>query len=81
MKENNELKEACAKEEAEIRERVEKVAAILEANDIHYKTETAKAEAIISFAKANLSYEEIEQLVKPLSPDYLAGQIYKKGIA
>ena len=70
------LKSAC--EESERRARVEHVAKILEA--VHYKTESDKAEAIISFTKANLSLEEIETLVKPLKPDYLAGQEYRKGV-
>ena len=70
------LKNAC--EEAERRERVEKVASILEG--VHYKTETEKAEAIMSFSKANLSYEEIEQLVRPLRPDYMTGQISRRGM-
>ena len=60
------------------RERVEKVAKILEG--VHYKTESDKAEAIMSFSKANLSYDEIEQLVRPLHPDYMTGQVYKKGV-
>ena len=72
------LKSAC--EESDRRERVEKVVAILEAAHIHYKTESAKAKAIVSFAQANLTYEEIEQLVKPLSPDYLIGQEFRKGV-
>ena len=70
------LKSAC--EESERRERVEKVAKILEG--VHYKTESDKAQAIMSFSRANLNYEEIEQLVKRLRPDYLAGQEFRKGV-
>ncbi len=69
------LKSAC--EESDMKERIEKVAKILEGV---YKTESDKVDAIVSFTKANLSLEEIEQLVKPLRVDYLADQVYKKGV-
>ena len=70
------LKSAC--EESDRKERVEKVASILEG--VHYKTETDKAEAIISFSKANLTYDEIENLIKPLRSDYLEVQMSKRGL-
>ena len=60
------------------RERVEQVQDLFQ--NINYKTEEEKDQAILSFTKANLTIEEIEQLVKPLRSDYLAGQIYKKGV-
>jgi hypothetical protein len=69
-------KSAC--EESELRERTEKVAKILEA--VRYPTESSRLEAIISFSNANLNLEEIEQLVKPLRPDYLVGQEFRKGV-
>ena len=77
MNKNKNLKSACEQEDAR-KERVERVSQILEG--VHYKTESEKAEAIISFSKANLNYEEIEQLVKRLRPDYMTGQVYKKGV-
>jgi hypothetical protein len=70
------LKSAC--EESDRKERVERVSKILEA--VKYPTETDRAAAILSFSKANLSLEQIETLVKPLRPDYLEGQIYKRGL-
>lgn len=70
------LKGAC--EENDRKERVERVSQILEA--VKYKTEADRAAAILSFSKAKLNYEEIEQLIKPLRPDYLAGQEYRKGV-
>ena len=90
---NSEVKDACDKEKEgssleenkkvmeEIRarrERVEQVQELL--SSIHYKTVEEKDQAILRFTKANLTIEEIEQLVKPLRSDYLAGQIYKKGV-
>ena len=36
--------------------------------------------AIISFAKANLTYEQVKDLIKPFSPDYLVGQEFRKGV-
>ena len=45
---------------------------------MHYKTESEKAEAILSFSKCTLSIPEIEQLVIPMRADYLVGQVYKK---
>ena len=62
MKEDK-IKESCI--ESDMRERVTKIAAILEAANIHYETETDKANAIISFAKANLTYEQVKDLIKP----------------
>ena len=67
------VKEACA--ESERKERVEKVTQLL--SGVHYKTQEDKEAAILSFSKANLSIEEIENLVIPLKPDYLQGQVYK----
>ena len=60
------------------RERVEAVQELLSA--VHYKTSEDKDAAILSFTKCALSIPEIEQLIKPLRSDYLAGQIYKKGV-
>ena len=76
MNNNKKVKNAC--EDSERRERVEKISNILEG--VRYNTESEKAEAILSFSKANLNYDEIEQLVKPLRPDYMVGQEYRKGV-
>ena len=45
-----------------------------------YPTETDRLEATLSFARSTLNEQEIEQLVKPLRPDYLAGQEFRKGV-
>lgn len=70
------VKSAC--EESDKRARVEKVAKILEA--VKYKSETDKAEAILSFSRSSLTEAEIETLVKPLRPDYLTDQLTKRGL-
>jgi hypothetical protein len=57
---------------------VEKISKILEA--VKYPTETARLEAVLSFSRSTISESEIERIMAPGKPDYLAGQIYRKGI-
>lgn len=73
---NKKVKSGC--EESDRRERVEKVTELLSA--VYYKTPEDKDAAILSFTKANLTLGEIEKLIIPLKPDYLAGQVYRKGV-
>jgi hypothetical protein len=70
--ENKELKEACAKEEAEITARIEKVASILK--KVPYKTESDRLESTFAFARSTLDEQEIESCVKALRSDYTAGE-------
>jgi hypothetical protein len=72
------VKEACNsassevedKQVQELRDRTPKVAQIFEAAGVHSKTETEKAERIISFAKSGMSYDEIEFLASTMAPNY-----------
>jgi uncharacterized protein (DUF1697 family) len=80
LKEKEKVKEACPDEDKAILERASKVAAILEANNVKYKTETEKAEAILSFTKSNLSEEEIAFLARTLSPDYKINSTKSVGV-
>jgi uncharacterized protein (DUF1697 family) len=79
-KENKVLKQACPDEDENkaILERASQVAAILEAAKVHYPTETEKAEAILSFSRANLSLQEIESLARTMSPQYRIDPINKR---
>ena len=77
------LKEACPEEDKAIqerRERVDKVASILEAAGLHWKTETEKAETILSFSKATLDYDEIKFLASTMSPDYRTNSARSVGV-
>ena len=76
MSNNKKVKSGC--EESDRKARVEKVAAILK--DLKYKTESDRLQAVLSFSRSSLSEAEIDMLCKPLRPDYLEGQIYKKGL-
>ena len=58
--------------------RVDCISHILEG--VKYKTESDKAQALISFAKSTMTIEEIERIMAPGKLDYLAGQVYKKGV-
>jgi hypothetical protein len=70
------LKSSC--EESNRRARVEKIAKILEA--VKYKTETDRLQAVLSFSRSKLTEGEIEDIMSPGKPDYLAGQEYRKGV-
>ena len=63
---------------ADRKARVGKIAKILEA--VKYKTETDRLEAVLSFSRSSLTEGEIEHIMSPGKPDYLEGQIYKKGL-
>ena len=76
------LKKACSewsdKPESERRERVNKVASILEG--VKYKTESDKAGAIISFSKSKLSTEEIEFIANTMKPEYRSNAARSVGV-
>ena len=72
------IKDACDNEVANRKARVEKIAKILEA--IKYPTETDRLQAVLGFSRSSLTESEIEQIMAPGKPDYLAGQVYKKGV-
>ena len=76
MKDKTKVKEGC--EESDRRERVEKVMELLQ--DVHYKTESEKDAAILSFTKANLTIDEIDMLVNPLRAGYKNDQTSKVGV-
>jgi hypothetical protein len=63
---NGKVSDHKDEEVQERRERVLKVAKVLEG--IKYKTETEKANAIVSFAKSPLTIEEIAQIMAPGKP-------------
>ena len=67
---NKKVKEAC--EESDRRERVERVASILEG--VSYATDKDRQEAITSFTNAKLTLEEIEMLTRPLKAEYLSAK-------
>jgi len=60
------LKQACS--ECNDKDRRLEIAKIL--SGVQYKTKQDHEDAIESFFKCKLSIEEIEQLAKPLRPDY-----------
>lgn len=63
------------------RERVEKIQSMF--SDIHYKTQEVKDANILSLTKANLTIEEIEQIISSLRPDYMKSkdeQVHRKGV-
>ena len=64
-------KEVVDKAMQERRSRIDSITHVLEG--VKYKSESEKAEAILSFAKSSLSTEEIEQIMSPGKPDYLSG--------
>jgi uncharacterized protein YeeX (DUF496 family) len=71
LNKENKVKQACPDEDKAVqerRERIEKVAQLL--SGVHYKTETEKAEAIISFSKSKMELSEIEFIANTLRPDY-----------
>ena len=70
------LKEACEVEERRLR--VDSISHILEG--VKYKTESDRAVAILGFAKSTMTIEEIAVAMAPGKPDYLAAQVYKKGV-
>jgi hypothetical protein len=75
------IKEACEwkdKEVEERRQRVEKIMDIL--SDIRYANTEARDAAVLFFSKSAMTTEEIERIMVPGKPDYLAAQIYKKGV-
>ena len=90
MSKSKNVKEGCGecKEEVkesnsmgEIRERRERVEQVMELlEDVHYKTESEKDDAILSFTKANLTIDEIVKLVRPLRADYLSNNEREVGV-
>ena len=60
------VKEAC--ESTEMKERIEHVAKIL--GGVHYKSESDRTDAIVSFSKSKLSEQEIEFIASTLRPGY-----------
>ena len=70
------IKETCEVEER--RSRVDSISHILEG--IKYKTESDRAAAILGFAKSTMTIEEIAVAMAPGKPDYLAAQVYRKGV-
>ena len=74
MKDNKKVKEACAS--TEMKERIEKVAKILEG--VHYKTESDKLDAVVSFVKSTLSEAEIEQIANTLRPSYRTDSVDRR---
>jgi hypothetical protein len=82
------IKEACSNSEAEdkdkqtqeLRDRAAKVASIFEAAGVLSKTETEKAERIISFTKSAMSLEEIAFLASTMSPDYKSNSNKSVGV-
>jgi hypothetical protein len=76
--EESEKSNIYAIDESDRKARVEKIAHILEA--VKYPTSEDRLEAVLSFSRSTLNEQEIEAVVKRLRPDYLEGQIYKRGI-
>ena len=75
------IKEACEDKEKEVeerRQRVDKVASILEG--VKYKTQAERGEAILSFVKSKLSEEEIEFLANTMKPDYRSNHARSAGV-
>jgi hypothetical protein len=73
------IRSACDKTiDAKVQERVDSISKILEG--VKYKTESDRAEAIASFSQSSMTTEEIERVMAPGKPGYLAGQVYKKGV-
>jgi hypothetical protein len=50
----------------------------LEAAGVHYKTESEKAEAILSFSKSKMDISEIEFIANTLRPSYRTDPVNRR---
>jgi hypothetical protein len=79
---NKTVKEGC--QESERREREQRVDQIIDlVRDIDYGDSDIKAANILSFAKSNLTIDEIAKLVEPFKEsykDHKNAQVYRSGL-